>query len=155
MDIESKERGVTHDTETGKSHIPNATGVSQETRQRVNSEGGVFVSKEVYEKFVAACGAQKEDAASRGIKYNPKAMERFTNVITANVNLPKLALALVVGAGAGWVITKAGRALARRMGWNLFGNVVVLEPLTQGEEIGRLRPARVRQVPVPVPQAQA
>lgn len=160
MDLKSTEQGVTHNPVTGKSQVPNNIGgVTEEDRKHLVDKYGpdiVIMSKEVYAKIVAATGAQAEDAKSRGQRYEPKLSERFTNLAKQNLTIGSLFVAVAVGAGVVWVARKAGRALARRMGWNLFGNVVVMDSNVQGEEIGRQRPARARSIAAPsAPTASA
>lgn len=144
MEIQGKttEQGATHNTATGKTQVPNGQGgVSEETRQKLVDMFGpdtVIMSKGVYDKFVESVGAQAEDAKARGLRYEPKLTERFTNIAKKNINPINLFVAVVVAGGTYYVGKKAGNWIARKMGWNLFGNIV-LDNSVQGEEIGRLR----------------
>lgn len=148
MDVHGQtQQGATHNTDTGKTHIPNpAGGVTEEMRKKwvetFGEDGPPLMSKEVYQKFVEAIGAQAEDAKARGMKYEPRLVEKFTNLANKNLTPVNLLVAVAVGGGVYYLGKKGGQWLARKMGWPILGNVVVTEMTVQGEEIGRLRQTR-------------
>lgn len=131
------QQGATHNTETGKTQVPNNQGgVSEETRREYAAKypNAVLMSDEVYKKMVESIGAQEQDAASRGHTYKPSMGQRFTAVTKKNLTILDLFIAVAVTGGVVWVARKGGQILARKMGWNLFGNVVLLD---QTEETTR------------------
>ncbi len=148
------QQGVTMDPGSGTASVPNAQGgVKVETKP----DGSVrFIfedtlsNREAMIRMLEKNGLHAKAAELQGREYKPGLGRRLVNRLNQNLTGSDL----MVTIGAGLIIFWAGRklalALARSMGWNLFGNTVGEE----GMEERRGRAPRRASAPTQ-PQATA
>jgi hypothetical protein len=98
--------------------------------------GGLLVddgpeTAKLIQELIQKNGLEAQAAKAQGRIYNPSMGDRIKSQATQNITPIKL---VVIGLGAAvtyYLGQKALNALARYMGWNLFGNVVHHEAVTE------------------------
>lgn len=139
---ETTRAGAVLDPESGKARIPNAEGgVSDDVKQVINvkfGEGAEVLSAKQMAKLLDLNGFHKEAADVRGETYKPSIGNTIKNLATSQITPLKLLVTVVVSGVTYYVAKKGLNFLAKKMGWNLFGNVVT--PMIE-EEPQKKQPA--------------
>lgn len=163
MKVERIREGVTTNPQTGESHVPNADGTTHTETMGEGSPGFLFgedtpAVRHLLSELIKRNALEAEAAAARGQKFNPTMGSRAKSVVSSNITPLKLVGFVVVGGVTYWLGKKALNFLARKMGWNLFGNVVETEEEMYAggtKDFDERKAPRTRRPSIPATQPQA
>lgn len=124
--VSVEEKGAAVDMRSGDAKIPDGSSVRNET---LNQSKYVLDdtprNRELLAKLLAKNGFPREAAELRGKPYEEGFVVSAKNLVAENASVIKGLAVVAIGAFTYYVSKKALNLLAKKMGWNLFGNEVI------------------------------